>query len=99
MKNQRKPSIGGPMGSNRTSSISSTGNSMRFASDPRNIGDKTFLSNSIRTLIEFLATHGFDYPMNAKILTKPTIKDFNNIVIFMFTLIDGNFKCTGIKIR
>ena len=77
----------------RNSSISTT-SSCRLT-DPRNIGDKQFISNSIRSLIEFCSLNGFDYALTPKILTKPTNKDFNNIVSFLFRLIDPNFKCSG----
>lgn len=34
-------------------------------------------------------------PLSPKILTKPTTKDFTNIVLFLFRQIDPNYKCTG----
>eukprot|EP01038_Epipyxis_sp_PR26KG_P016094 gene16094-21870_t len=82
----RKPSI-----QPRTSSLAASNR----LTDPRNITEKQFLTTSIRTLIEFLTQHNFDHPISPKILTKPTNKDFNNIVLFLFQQIDVNYKCTG----
>jgi len=77
----------------RTSSIS-TANVGR-TTDPRNITDKQFLSNSIRTLVEYLTEHNYDHPISPKILTKPTNKDYYNIVLFLFRQIDPNYTCVG----
>lgn len=46
-------------------------------------------------ILEFLAAHSYDQPINAKILSKPTNKDYQNLVIFLFRLIDPNYVCTG----
>lgn len=67
----------------------------RGNADPRNISDKQFLSNSIRTLIEYLTRHNFDHAINPKILTRPAVKDFQNIVMFLFRQIDPNFTSSG----
>jgi len=75
----------------RTSSISNQGR----ANDPRNINDKQFFSNSIRTLVEYLTTHNYDHPINPKTLMKPTNKDYYNIVLFLFHQIDPNYTCVG----
>eukprot|EP00597_Dinobryon_sp_UTEXLB2267_P007051 CAMPEP_0170096644 /NCGR_PEP_ID=MMETSP0019_2-20121128/28724_1 /TAXON_ID=98059 /ORGANISM="Dinobryon sp., Strain UTEXLB2267" /LENGTH=893 /DNA_ID=CAMNT_0010318705 /DNA_START=36 /DNA_END=2717 /DNA_ORIENTATION=+ len=68
--------------------------------DPRNFGDKQFMTNSIRSLVDFLIQHNFsnEFPstsVSPKVLAKPTNKDFQNIVLFLFKQIDSNFKCTG----
>lgn len=84
--NRRKPSI-----VPRSSSISTNAR----LTDPRNIGDKQFLTNSIRCLIEYLSDHNYDHPISPKILTKPTNKDYYNIVMFLFKQIDPNYTCTG----
>eukprot|EP00602_Paraphysomonas_sp_CaronLab_P003663 CAMPEP_0185030192 /NCGR_PEP_ID=MMETSP1103-20130426/16992_1 /TAXON_ID=36769 /ORGANISM="Paraphysomonas bandaiensis, Strain Caron Lab Isolate" /LENGTH=701 /DNA_ID=CAMNT_0027565207 /DNA_START=115 /DNA_END=2223 /DNA_ORIENTATION=- len=76
------------LGMGRKSSISAR-------SDPRNISDKRFVPTSIRTLIEFLTAHNYDHAISPKILTSPSGKDFNNIVQFLFRLIDPNLSCPG----
>lgn len=68
--------------------------------DPRNIGDKQFMTNSIRALVDYLLQHNFnnEFPstsVSPKVLAKPTNKDFQNIVLFLFKQIDPNYKCTG----
>lgn len=68
---------------------------MRMTSDPRNIGDKSFMHNSLKILIEYLSNHGYDHPISLKILTRPAVKDFSNIINFLFHQIDPNFKGTG----
>lgn len=75
----------------RGSSINTTSR----LTDPRNVGDKSFMNASIRALIEYLSQHGYDQPLSPKILTKPTNKDFNNIVLFLFGQLDPNYRCTG----
>ena len=63
--------------------------------DTRNIGDKAFMNASIRALIQHLTEHGFDHPISSKILTRPAVKDFHNIVMFLFKQLDPNLACTG----
>lgn len=77
-----------------SSNITNGGGSSRVT-DPRNVGEKQFMNTSIRQLIEFLSRNNYEGPLSPKILSKPTNKDFSNIVLFLFTLIDPNYKCTG----
>ena len=67
----------------------------RVGTDPRNISDKQFVNNSIRTLIEYLTRHNFDHAINPKILTRPAVKDFQNIIMFLFRQIDPNYTSSG----
>lgn len=83
---QRRSSVGP-----RTSSLSTT---TRVA-DPRNIGEKSFMSSSIRALVEFLTERCYDQPISPKILTKPTNKDYYMIVLFLFKQIDSNYALNG----
>ena len=46
-------------------------------------------------MIEFLNEHNFDHPISPKILTKTTNKDYHNIILFLFQMIDPNYQCTG----
>ena len=50
---------------------------------------------SIRLLIEYLTEHNFEHPISPKILTRPAVKDFTNIVMFLFKQIDSNMNCMG----
>jgi kinetochore protein NDC80 len=75
----------------RGSSITTSGR----GADPRNIGDKQFMNCSIRILIDYLTQHEFNHAISPKILTRPAVKDFHNIVMFLFVQIDPNYKSTG----
>ena len=78
-------------GQSRTNNISSASR----LPDPRSIGEKQFMNNSIRQLIDYLTKHGYDGAISPKILSKPTNKDFMNIVLFLFKQYDPNYKFTG----
>ncbi|KAG5183685.1 HEC/Ndc80p family-domain-containing protein [Tribonema minus] len=56
--------------------------------DPRPITDKNFRNDSIRALVNYLADYGYDQPISAKILTRPSGRDFNNIMGFLFRQFD-----------
>ena len=56
--------------------------------DPRNIRDKTYQHECIRTLIRFLADAGYDRPVSPKILSAPSVKDFQNIFTFLYHQLD-----------
>jgi kinetochore protein NDC80 len=43
-------------------------------------------------LIEFLSEHQYDHPISRKLLTRPTSKDFNNILLFLFRKVDTNYR-------
>jgi kinetochore protein NDC80 len=75
----------------RSSSVSTTAR----VTDPRNVSDKQFLAVSIRGLVEYLTDHNYDHAISPKILTKPTNKDYYNIVMFLFKQVDPNYTCTG----
>jgi len=59
--------------------------------DPRPLSDKSFMNASIRSLLNFLMENGYDSAISPKILARPSSKDFNNIVTFLFRKIDPNF--------
>jgi kinetochore protein NDC80 len=78
-------------GQSRTNNISSASR----LPDPRSIGEKQFMNNSIRQLIDYLTKHSYDGAISPKILSKPTNKDFMNITLFLFKQYDPNYKFTG----
>jgi kinetochore protein NDC80 len=53
------------------------------------------MNSSIRTLIDYLTQHEYDHSISPKILTRPAVKDFHNIVMFLFRQIDINYTSTG----
>lgn len=81
----------------RKSSLQPRGSSITTirVTDPRNISEKQFLNESIRTLLKYLAEHNFDHAISPKILSRPSNKDFSNIVLFLFKQYDANFTLTG----
>lgn len=53
------------------------------------------MNDSIRTLVDYLTKNNYDEAISPKILTRPTSKDFNNIVTFLFKQIDSNYSYSG----
>lgn len=60
--------------------------------DPRPLGDKAFTTTCARQLISYLSTHGFNSSLSPKALVSPTTKEFASLVVFLFKMIDENFK-------
>lgn len=87
-KNRRKSSVGASYKNKRKSVM---GNVMKL-NDPRPISNKGFMQAGIRNLIEFLTQHNYDYPISPKVLSRPTGKDFQNILQFLFLLLDRNLR-------
>ncbi|KAI7842998.1 hypothetical protein COHA_003332 [Chlorella ohadii] len=56
--------------------------------DPRPTSDKGFQQACIRTVITYLAAHGFEYAITPKVLASPTTKDFTNVMMFLFRQFD-----------
>ena len=93
-----QPPRGNSIGMSRLSMQPPRGSSITLSSrgsDPRNISDKQFINSSIRMLIDYLTHHEFDHAISPKILTRPAVKDFHNIVMFLFRQIDPNFTSAG----
>ena len=61
-------------------------------SDPRPLGEKSFMHQEIRNLIRFLSDHNYDYAVSPKLLLRPTGKDFQQILQFLFGQVDRNFR-------
>ncbi|CAM9572063.1 unnamed protein product, partial [Phaeothamnion confervicola] len=76
-------------GVRRSSTYASSGGSKQ---DPRPVSDKAYVNASIRALVEYLSDHGYDQPISAKILTRPSGRDFNNIMAFLFRQIDPQWQ-------
>lgn len=71
-------------------SMSARGASGRVA-DPRPVGDKKFVGDSINALMAFLAESGFDQPINQRALRSPSKKDVYYLFLFIFQLLDPSF--------
>ncbi|KAI8813565.1 HEC/Ndc80p family-domain-containing protein [Cladochytrium replicatum] len=59
--------------------------------DPRNLRDKQWQANAIRTLIQFLVQSGFSQAVSMKTLQSPTAKDFQAIFKFIYQKIDEHY--------
>lgn len=53
--------------------------------------DKSYLNASVHKMADYLSTHGYDQPINMKTLSRPSGRDFNNIMGFLFRQIDPNY--------
>jgi len=62
--------------------------------DPRPIPDKKEMARSTRILVNYLTDRGYDHPISQKTLARPTARDFNNIISFLFREIDPNWQPT-----
>jgi kinetochore protein NDC80 len=61
--------------------------------DPRASSDnKIAQQKHIRELLGFLQVNGYQYPITQKSLSRPSAKDFSNIVTFMLRMVDPNFQ-------
>lgn len=65
--------------------------------DTRPITEKSFQQKCIKDLLTFLLEFGYDNPVSAKTLTRPSAKDFKNICTFMLRMIDPNFQKGELK--
>jgi kinetochore protein NDC80 len=65
------------------------------STDPRPIKDKAFVNKNIRVLLNFLTDHNYDFPISPRILSRPAVRDFANIIQFLFRKIDPNFNSAG----
>lgn len=73
--------------------------SMPARTDSRPISDRAYQQDCVRRLLEFLQKVGYDQPISPKSLTRPSGKDFQNIVTFMLRLVDPNFQDGSMKIE
>merc|ERR1712224_680184 len=60
--------------------------------DCRPIGERAYTQQCIKHLISFLSSHYYDRALSPKLLTVPTKKDFEHIVLFLFQQIDPEFE-------
>lgn len=62
--------------------------------DPRPVGSKEFMQDSIQRLITYLMENEYPDRISPKILHSPTGRDFGKIVTFLFQAIDSSFELT-----
>lgn len=81
----------------RQSLIPPSGSSVGQRVDPRPINDKNFSQQCIKELLSFLQQRGYEYPVSAKSLSRPSAKDFTNITTFLLRQLDRDFQRGGMK--
>lgn len=67
--------------------------------DPRPVSDKGFQLICVKKLLKFLLERGYEYPVSQKSLTRPSGKDFTNIMTFLLRHVDPNFQDGTMKIE
>jgi len=66
--------------------------------DPRPVNDKTFINTSIKRLTNYLLTSGYDQSnLSPKSLSRPSSKDFMNIITFLVRKIDPTFNDSSLN--
>ncbi|XP_033635923.1 kinetochore protein NDC80 homolog [Asterias rubens] len=59
--------------------------------DTRPLSSKPFMQREIRDLVEFLTQQGYPHPINVKMLTTPTTKDFLKVFQFLYNFMDQKY--------
>lgn len=59
--------------------------------DPRPIIDKAFVNSNIKSLVTYLIATGYEEAISHKTLSRPSGKDFNQVITFLLRKIDPNF--------
>lgn len=72
-------------------SITFGGGSRGIRQDPRPLTDRSYIHQSVKTLITFLVDHGYDSQVSVKTLTNPSSKDFVSVFLFLMQRIDPTF--------
>jgi kinetochore protein NDC80 len=74
-------------------------NSTPTITDPRPISNKAYQQECIKELFAFLQKSGYNHPISQKSLSRPSGKDFSNIVTFMLRRIDPSFQDGTLKLE
>ena len=68
-----------------------------IGTDPRPINEKQYQTKCIKTIMQYLVSHNYEYPVSHKILSRPSSKDFNQIVTFLLRRVDPTFNDSSSK--
>ncbi|KJE89085.1 hypothetical protein CAOG_00634 [Capsaspora owczarzaki ATCC 30864] len=63
--------------------------------DPRPLSDKTYMADSIRNLMSFLTQHGYSTAVNVKMLSSPSVTDFQRMFKFLYAHLDASYPFAG----
>jgi SMC interacting uncharacterized protein involved in chromosome segregation len=94
---RRQSGIGAGAGGDRRQSMLPPGVSVK--PDPRPISDKVYQQECIKKLLLYLQRSGYDHPISHKSLSRPSGKDFTNIITFMLRKVDPTFQDGTLKIE
>jgi len=64
----------------------------RKAREPRPVGDKTYVKQSVEKLGDFLRTEGFSGACTTQALARPTGRDFEDTATFLLRLLDASWR-------
>jgi kinetochore protein NDC80 len=95
-KHRRQSSIGAVAGDRRQSMLPP---GVSVKPDPRHISDKAYQQDCIMKLFLFLQRSGYEHPISHKSLSRPSGKDFTNIITFMLRIVDPTFQDGTLKIE
>eukprot|EP00127_Corallochytrium_limacisporum_P006927 Clim_evm13s238 gene=Clim_evmTU13s238 len=76
----------------RRQSMAPESSGRTFMRDPRGLTNADVKKQNIRELLTFLVDNGYPHPLSTKLLTSPTHRDFNNIVVFLMEQLDPNWQ-------
>lgn len=80
-------------GTDRRSSVYGKSSSTR--QDPRPIGTKEYTNACIKTVVAYLTSHSYPFPISPKTLTTPTAKEFTTLIQYLFQKLDPTLKTLG----
>lgn len=63
--------------------------------DQRPIGDKAYFNSCIKKMYTFLQNNEYEYSIKLKDLSRPSAKDFTNIMTFLLRKVDPNFQSSS----
>eukprot|EP01114_Cavostelium_apophysatum_P003334 TRINITY_DN13163_c0_g1_i1.p1 TRINITY_DN13163_c0_g1~~TRINITY_DN13163_c0_g1_i1.p1 ORF type:complete len:630 (+),score=211.77 TRINITY_DN13163_c0_g1_i1:29-1891(+) len=59
--------------------------------DPRPLTERKFISENIKIIVQYLATHNYDKQISNKALLNPMSKDYYNMLEFLYRRVDPSF--------
>lgn len=59
--------------------------------DPRPISDKSYFNSCVRKVFNYLESNDYEHPIKLRDLSRPSAKDFGNLVTFLLRKIDPTF--------
>ena len=90
LKTGGRPSLAPNTAPRRSSTLGGKPTVPGVKHDPRPIMDKAYQAACIKTVLNYLLSHGYDPSIGAKQLASPTSKEYANIIQFLFHRIDPN---------